>query len=172
MHVKPFVPLRSVRIPPFGSGATMVAFSATFLGAAFIALAINSSSVGADLAPSAPWCIAGAPSAGGSAAHANALKLKSAAPAQSKRMDLFIDVSSLERFYLDVVSNLPPLTSTYCKYASAGHASRGFGWSELQRIQCDLQKGVLRLSCQPQPCPSLSLRRAQKCPDPGLPGSH
>jgi len=30
IHVKPLVPWRSVRIPPFGSGATMVAFSATF----------------------------------------------------------------------------------------------------------------------------------------------
>src|SRR5208282_3473592 len=110
MHVKPFVPLRRVRIPPFGSGATTVAFSATFLGAAFMALAINSSSVGADLAPSpvASWCIAGMPSAGGSAAHANPLKLTSTAPAQNTWMDLFIDVSSLEWLYLDVVSNLPP----------------------------------------------------------------
>src|SRR5450755_2620654 len=105
MHVKPFVPLRSVRIPPFGSGATMVAFSATFLGAPFMALAINSSSDGADLAPStvASWCIADAPSAGGSAAHANPLKLKSTAPAQNTWMDLFIDVSSLERSYLDII---------------------------------------------------------------------
>src|SRR6266478_325826 len=39
MQVKPLVPLRSVRMPPFGSGATIVAFSATFFGAAFSALA-------------------------------------------------------------------------------------------------------------------------------------
>src|SRR5450631_863626 len=86
IQVKPLVPLRSVRIPPFGSGATMVAFSATFLGAAFMALATSSSSVGADLAPSAvaAWCIAGAPAAGGSAAHADPLKLNSAAPVTTK----------------------------------------------------------------------------------------
>src|SRR5271166_2736727 len=41
-------------------------------------------------------------------------------------MDLFIDVSSLERFYLDVVSN-PPATSMLSKYASSGQASREFG---------------------------------------------
>src|SRR6266403_5168577 len=41
MHVKPLVPLRTVRIPPLASGATIVAFSATFFGAAFIALAIS-----------------------------------------------------------------------------------------------------------------------------------
>src|SRR6266513_2591556 len=51
MHVKPSLPLRSVRIPPFGSGATMVASSATFLGAAFMALAISSSSVGCVFRP-------------------------------------------------------------------------------------------------------------------------
>src|SRR5271166_2673012 len=86
MQVKPLDPLRSVRIPPFGSGATMVAFSATFFGAAFMALAISSSSVGADLAASAAmsWCIAGAPAAGGSAAHPKLLKPKSAAPAQNE----------------------------------------------------------------------------------------
>src|ERR1700716_1115874 len=61
IHVKPLVPLRSVRMPPFGSGATMVAFSETFLGAAFMALAINSSSVDADLPAAAAWCAAGAP---------------------------------------------------------------------------------------------------------------
>src|SRR5450631_2273743 len=49
MQVKPLVPLRSVRIAPLSPGATMAAFSATFFGAAFIALAINSSSVGAGL---------------------------------------------------------------------------------------------------------------------------
>src|SRR5207249_9246609 len=70
MHVKPSLPLRSVRIPPFGSGATMVASSATFLGAAFMALAISSSSVGAVLAPLAlaAWCIAAVSAAGASAA--------------------------------------------------------------------------------------------------------
>jgi hypothetical protein len=64
----------------------MVALSATFLGAAFIALAISSSSVGVDLALSAvaAWCIADAPVAGGSAAHADPPKPKIAAPAQTK----------------------------------------------------------------------------------------
>src|SRR5450631_573979 len=85
IQVKPLVPLRSVRIPPLGSGATMVAFSATFLGAAFMALAVSSSSVRTALAPPAvaEWCIAGAPAAGGSAAHANPLKPKRAALAQT-----------------------------------------------------------------------------------------
>src|ERR1035438_9688589 len=71
MQVKPLLPLRSVRIPPFESGVTMVALSATFLGAAVMALAISSSSVGAGLPLSAvaAWCIGGAPAAGGSAAH-------------------------------------------------------------------------------------------------------
>src|SRR5882724_2959920 len=70
IQVKPLVPLRSVRIPALGSGTTMVAFSATFLGAAFVALAISSSSVGAYLAAPAlaAWCIAGVPETGGSAA--------------------------------------------------------------------------------------------------------
>src|SRR5271165_2597811 len=85
MQVKPLDPLRSVRIPPFGSGATMVAFSATFFGAAFMALAISSSSVGADLAPSAVavWCMSAAPAEGASAAHADPPNPKSAAPAQA-----------------------------------------------------------------------------------------
>src|SRR5580700_7145582 len=85
IQVKPLDPLRSVRIPPFGSGATMVAFSATFLGAAFMALAMSSSSVGADLAPSAVavWCISGALGGGASAVHPNPPKPKSAAPAQN-----------------------------------------------------------------------------------------
>src|ERR1700692_299926 len=128
MQVKPLDPLRRVRIPPFGSGATMVAFSATFLGAAFMALAISSSSVGADLAPSAVavWCMAGAPAGGVSAVHANAPKPKSAAPAQNTLMDLFIEVSSLERFYLDLVSNVSPISTNF-NYASAGQASRRFG---------------------------------------------
>src|ERR1700687_1206967 len=62
-------------------------------------------------------------------------------------MDLFIDVSSLERLYLDVVSNLPP-TSTYCKYASDGRASRRFGpasaRSELQHGRMPVDKRIIR----------------------------
>src|ERR1039457_580895 len=115
IQVKLLDPLRSVRIPPVGSGATMVAFSATFLGAAFMALA-----------------------GGVSAAHANPHKPKNAAAAQNTLMDLLIEFSSLEQFYLDVVSNLLPI-STNCKYASAGQASRRFGpapaRSELQHCR-------------------------------------
>jgi hypothetical protein len=64
----------------------MVAFSATFLGAAFIALAISSSSVGADLAPLAvaAWCMAGVLAVGSSAAHADPPEAKIAAPAKTK----------------------------------------------------------------------------------------
>src|SRR5882762_10460161 len=93
IHVKPLVPLRNVRIPPFGSGTTMVAFSATFCGAAFVALAINSSSGGADLAPpaGAAWCIAGVPEAGGSAASADPPRPKTATAVPSKQIDLFIE---------------------------------------------------------------------------------
>ena len=85
MQVKPLVPLRRVRIAPFGSGTTIVAFSATFLGAAFMALAINSSSVGAGL-PSvvAACCIAGALFAGGTAAQVHPLEANNAAPAAIK----------------------------------------------------------------------------------------
>src|ERR1700737_3115963 len=46
MQVKPFVPLRSVRIVPSASIATSVAPFATLDGAAFIALAMSSASVG------------------------------------------------------------------------------------------------------------------------------
>jgi hypothetical protein len=58
----PLPTLRSVRIPPFGSDTATVAFLAIASGAAFMALAISSSSVGGDLAPSAvaACCIAGA----------------------------------------------------------------------------------------------------------------
>src|SRR5438552_19148890 len=86
IHVKPLVPLRSVRLPPFGSGSTMVASSATFLGAAFMALAISSSSVGAVLAPLAlaAWRIAAVSAAGASAAQADPPKRRIAAPAQAK----------------------------------------------------------------------------------------
>src|ERR1700690_2819644 len=160
MHVKPLVPLRSVRIPPLESGATMVAFSATFLGAAFMALAIISSSVGADLVPSpvASWCIAEAPSAGGSAAHVNPLNPTSAAAAQNTCMDLFIDVYSLVRSYLDVVSHVP-LTGGYGKYASARQASIGWSLCEEQtstpqkvplrhRATLDAHNG-LKIACQP-----------------------
>src|SRR5436853_2910618 len=83
MQVKPLLPLRSVRIPPFGSGAKMLASSATFLGAAFMALAISSSSVGAVLAVAA-WCIAGVSAAGASAAQAAPPKPRIAAPAQTR----------------------------------------------------------------------------------------
>src|SRR5882724_13380847 len=84
IQVKPLDPLRSVRMPPFGSGATMVASSATFFGAAFMALAMSSSSVGAALAASEVevWCMAGAAAGGASAAHADPPEPKSAAPAQ------------------------------------------------------------------------------------------
>ncbi len=54
IQVKPLVPLRSVRIPPFGLGATIVALSATFLGAAFMALATSSSSVARRQKPNPP----------------------------------------------------------------------------------------------------------------------
>src|SRR4029077_8747070 len=93
MHVKPVAPLRSVRIPPFGSGDTMVASSATFLGAAFMALAISSSSVGAALAALAlaAWCIAGVSAGGGSAAPAGLATPKIAAPAQTKWIALLIE---------------------------------------------------------------------------------
>src|SRR2546430_2727275 len=86
IHVKPLLPLRSVRIPPFGSGATMVAFSATFLGPAFMAPAISSSSVGAVLASlaRAAWCIAVVSAAGTSAAQADPPKPRIAAPAQTQ----------------------------------------------------------------------------------------
>src|SRR5947207_12501702 len=85
MHVKPSLPLRSVRIPPFGSGATMVASSATFLGAAFMALAISPSSVGAVLAPLAlaPWCIAVVSAAGRSGAESPPPKATMRAPART-----------------------------------------------------------------------------------------
>src|SRR4030088_2536807 len=91
IHVKPLVPLRSVRIPPFGSGATMVASSATFLGAAFMALAISSSSVGAVLAPLAlaAWCIAGVSAAGGSAAHTDPAQPRLVAPGATQRIVFF-----------------------------------------------------------------------------------
>src|SRR5713226_10654030 len=100
MQVKALLPLRSVRIPPFGSGTTMVAFSATFFGAAFMALATSSSSVGGGLAPSAvaAWCIEAAPAAGGSAAHAELLKIKSTVPAETNRIDLFIEIPYWNRF--------------------------------------------------------------------------
>src|SRR5216684_1945832 len=57
MQVKPFVPLRSVRMAPPASIVTIVAPFATLAGAAFIALAISSASLGAFaafLAGSAP----------------------------------------------------------------------------------------------------------------------
>jgi hypothetical protein len=71
----------------------MVAFSATFCGAAFAALAISSSSVGADLAPpaGAAWCIAVVPEGGGSAAIADPLKPKIATAVPSRQIDLFIE---------------------------------------------------------------------------------
>src|SRR6267154_1306166 len=47
MQVKPLVPLRMVRITPPFSIATMVAPLATLDGAAFIALAMSSASLGA-----------------------------------------------------------------------------------------------------------------------------
>src|SRR5256714_7477722 len=47
MQVKALVPLRRGCIPPFGSGATTVAFSPTFWGAALSALAIISAALGA-----------------------------------------------------------------------------------------------------------------------------
>ena len=52
---------------------------------AFMALAISSSSVGADLAPLAVavWCMSGAAAGGVSAVHANPPKPKSAAPTQN-----------------------------------------------------------------------------------------
>src|SRR6202035_838802 len=50
MQVKPFVPLRSVRIFPSASIATIVAFLPTAAGAALIALLISSASDGAALA--------------------------------------------------------------------------------------------------------------------------
>src|SRR5437870_3414055 len=46
MQVKPFVPLKSVRIVPSASIVTIVAPFATLGGAAFFALAISSASVG------------------------------------------------------------------------------------------------------------------------------
>ena len=49
MQVNAFVPLRSVRIVPSAPGTTIVAFFATLAGAARIALAISSASVGAFL---------------------------------------------------------------------------------------------------------------------------
>src|SRR5437867_3272905 len=51
MQVKAFVPLRSVRIVPFASMATMVAPPATLAGAAVIALAIICAFVGAAFGP-------------------------------------------------------------------------------------------------------------------------
>src|SRR5437660_10666735 len=50
MQVKPFVPLRTVRMVPSASMATTVAPFATLGGAAFIALAMSSASLGAFLA--------------------------------------------------------------------------------------------------------------------------
>src|SRR3979411_1294039 len=50
MQVKPFVPLRSVRILPSASMATIVAFLPTAAGAALIALLIMSASARAALA--------------------------------------------------------------------------------------------------------------------------
>ncbi len=47
MQVNPLVPLRSVRILPSASIATMVAFLPTFAGAALMALFIRSASLGA-----------------------------------------------------------------------------------------------------------------------------
>src|SRR5580704_2597589 len=49
MQVKPLVPLRSVRILPSASIATMVAFLPTAAGAALMALLISSASLGAAL---------------------------------------------------------------------------------------------------------------------------
>src|SRR5271165_2983627 len=50
MQVNPFVPLRSVRILPSASIATIVAFLPTAGGAALIALLISSASVGPAMA--------------------------------------------------------------------------------------------------------------------------
>src|ERR1700736_1649223 len=69
IQVKPFVPLRSVRILPSASIATIVAFLLTAAGAALIALLINSASVGTDLA-----------AALGVSAFANSMRLKDAMP--------------------------------------------------------------------------------------------
>jgi hypothetical protein len=53
---------------------------------------VGYTTVGGDLAPSAvaAWCIAGAGAAGGSAAHADPTKAKSAAPVDTKRIELYI----------------------------------------------------------------------------------
>src|SRR5262249_54201389 len=47
MHVQPLVPLRRVTILPSAVMLTMVAFFATLIGAAFIALEMRSASLGA-----------------------------------------------------------------------------------------------------------------------------
>src|SRR5271166_3985790 len=71
MQVKPFVPLRIVRILPSASIATIVAFLLTAAGAALIALLISSASVGPAFAFDAVAAVS---------AWANIVKLNDATP--------------------------------------------------------------------------------------------
>src|ERR1700688_2410570 len=99
MQVKALVPLRSVRILPSASMATMVAWLPTFGGAADSALAMSSASVGAALAG------AGAGASAAHAAHASGIK---AAPisTQVNRVCLLICTLPLWSCGRDVVSAL------------------------------------------------------------------
>src|SRR5271170_5932081 len=96
MHVKALVPWRSVRIAPLSPGATIVAFSPTLFGAAFMALAISSSSVGAAFAlvVASVGCMDCMFELGPSAAHPVAVRLNTIAPVQTQGPNLLVMMHS------------------------------------------------------------------------------